>query len=91
MNSLIIALLGLYLLAVSAQGNGAKLLADVESEKQFVPWLVAMTALGGAYSWDKTRPIVAPFFLLLLLATALKPETTANIRSTYEYLTGVKK
>jgi hypothetical protein len=90
MNSLIITLIGVYVLIVSARGNGQDLLSQVESEKNFAPWIVAMIVLGGLYANDQTRKLVTPFFALVILATVLKQNTSEQIALTYKYITGVK-
>ncbi|MGH7239487.1 MAG: hypothetical protein ACREHG_05410 [Candidatus Saccharimonadales bacterium] len=87
MNSLLLGFYGIYLALVGYEGHTSEFVTEIESEKAFTPWLIALIVLGALHASEKTRPIVAPFTGLLLLTVALKPNTQKSIKNTYQYLT----
>ena len=73
MNPAILGLYGVFFLAVVFAGNGdALVLAVREDARDFLPWLIAVILLAALAESDKTKPLVAPFALLLLLNFVLR-------------------
>lgn len=88
MTGFIVGLMGFYILLVGYQGNADLLLNEIDTEKNYVPWIVALLVMAALNSNDKTRPVVKPFIALALLTVALEPRTSENIKMTYDYLIG---
>lgn len=68
MNGLVLALYGIYLIAVGLNGNGNALGEYVsEDAGGYFPWLVAIFVLVLLYEFEATRKITLPFGILLVL------------------------
>lgn len=79
MNSLIIGLYGIFLLAVGVNGNYAGLIEETKSDtKPFAVWLVILFVLAFLYQNDYTKGIVKPFIVLALINFALRNYETIS-------------
>ena len=77
MSALLIGTYGIYLLLVGISGNSKALFDNVKDDAGgFLPWAVGIGVLAVMYEIPKTRPIVGPFFLLLILNFVLRNEGT---------------
>ena len=92
MGPLFVGLYGLYVLMVGAHDNAHTLVSYVQTDgPPFITWLGAIIVLSVLHSNDNTRPIVAPFATLLIIAFALKNWPTISTQTKELYsMAGVK-
>lgn len=79
-NALIYGLMGLYLVAVVLQRNATVLVDNIKADAPgFLPWIVSIVIITALASNKTTKPIAAPFAVLLVLNLVLaKNGTIAN-------------
>jgi hypothetical protein len=80
MNGIILGSLGVYSLLVGFNGNGQKFIEmGTEDAKGFLPWAISAGVLAFAYEYESTKPLVAPFLVLMILGFVLRNfETLKN-------------
>lgn len=73
MNGLILGSIGVYSLLVGFNGNGPELVEmGVQDAKGFLPWAISAGVLAFLYEYEYTRPVVAPFLVLMILGFVLR-------------------
>ena len=79
MNSLILGLYGVYLMAAGIQGHAKDVSILLQEDAgNYLPWLVAVIVLAMLYSFDNTRDIVMPILVLLILNFFLRNWDTVS-------------
>lgn len=90
MNAAIVGLYGIYLILTGINGNAEKFLRSIASEKGFVPWIVAVLVLGALSENGETKPLVAPFVTLLIVALVVTRwnVVSGQVKTVYGTLAG---
>lgn len=72
MAGILLFIYGLFFIGTGIQGNAPQLLTEIESEKQFLYWIVILLVIGALWETESGEKIARPFVVLIVLGFLLK-------------------